>query len=157
MPICYASHQRRPQMNRAEFNQLRQLPDKRIDQNIEFRPTRGVSPNLVFEQVSVHNGLGWDVILNGTYKPDIPSVTFNFYLRGTGPICRLCVNGVVHREAGRTHKHDLRKDDDPRLNLPTAIARPDIDIGGQSVDDIWRKLCAEANIIHAGSLICPGG
>jgi hypothetical protein len=145
-------------MNRAEFTHLRELPGKRIDGDIEFRQVRGAAPNLVFDQVPIHNTLGWDVILNGTYKPHIPSVTFNFYLRGAGPICRLCVNGVVHRDVGRTHKHELIKDEDSRLNLPTAFRRAgDFDMHRQTVDSIWRQLCTEASIVHSGAIIYPEG
>ena len=65
---------------------------------------RDAKPNLIFDQIAVENSLGWDVLLNGTYKPDIPAISFNFVIRGVGPVCRIDVNGTIHGPAGRTHK-----------------------------------------------------
>ena len=141
-------------MNKNEFDQLRNLPGKVIAADIAFTAKKDAgSDNLVFEQVEVQNSLGWDVVLNGTYKPSIPSITFNFVLRGAGPVCRVCVNGTVHGDAGRTHKHDLRTENDPRLNLPTAVARPDLH--GRSVREVLAILCTQANINHTGALHDP--
>lgn len=143
-------------MNKSEFDQLRNLPGKVIAADIAFSERKDVgSDTLVFDQVEVQNSLEWDVVLNGTYKPSIPSVTFNFVIRGTGPICRVCVNGTVHGDAGRTHKHDLQTENDPRLNLPIAVARPDLN--GKSVREIWQTLCFQANISHTGVLKDPEG
>jgi hypothetical protein len=112
-------------MNRREFEQLRDLPDKEIRADIEFRRVTGAGPNLIFDGVPLENSLEWDVLLNGTYKPDIPAATFNFVVRGVGPVCRLDVNGTRHGQAGRIHKHDVTDEHDPRRNLPTVVARPD--------------------------------
>ncbi|HEX3872165.1 MAG TPA: hypothetical protein VHV77_17090, partial [Pirellulales bacterium] len=98
-------------MDRAGFEALRNLPDKQILSDIQFTLNRDSSPNLTFDEVAVDNSLGLDVILNGTYKPGIPSLTLNFRVRGVGPICRICVNGKSHGDAGRTHKHDLHTPD----------------------------------------------
>lgn len=140
-------------MERHEFEQLRNLPGKRITADITFVSMNGMGPNLVFEQVIVENSLGWDVVLNGTYKPGIPAITFNFVLKKVGPICRVDVNGTIHGAAGRTHKHDLQREDDPRLNLPTALPRPDL--VGKSAKDVWEILCKQANIMHVGKFNEP--
>ncbi|MEK7730121.1 MAG: hypothetical protein AAB354_17065 [candidate division KSB1 bacterium] len=142
-------------MTRQDFEKLRDLPNKKIASDISFEKKKETAPNFIFEQVPLENSLGMDVILNGTYKPAIPAVTFNFVLRGVGPICRLCVNGTMHKNAGRSHKHELLQDDDPRLNLPTAIARPDLE--GKSVKEIWETLCQQAGIMHTGKFIAPAG
>lgn len=65
-------------MNRIEFEQLRDLPGKVVKEAIEFKAVTHVSPNLIFEKVPVENDLGWEVLLNGTYKPHLPGVTYNF-------------------------------------------------------------------------------
>ena len=142
-------------MNRQEFLHLRDLPGKRITANIEWASPRDGKPNLIFEQVPLENSAGFDVVLNGTYKPDIPAITFNFVLLGIGPICRVDVNGTIHRDAGRTHKHDLRHEADPRRNLPTAIARADLE--GKTAWEVWLDLCEKANIEHTGSFNDPEG
>lgn len=133
---------------------LRNLPGKQITSDIVFELKQPTSPNLVFEEVKVDNALNYDVVLNGTYKPGIPSITFNFVLRGTGPICRVCVNGTIHPPVGRTHKHDLRKDSDPRNNLPAALARPDLE-NLPTVKEVWDILLQQANIKHTGTFHEP--
>jgi hypothetical protein len=139
-------------MNRLEFEQLRDLPGKIITEDIEFHLTQDTAPNFTFESVVVQNELNWNIVLNGTYKPKIPSVTFNFVLKGVGPICRFCVNGTFHPGSGRTHKHALGMDDDPRLNLPTAAP---IQFGGLSVSQIWQRVCQMSNITHNGVFTEP--
>lgn len=140
-------------MNRTEFEVLRDLPDKRIEADIFFDLKQPTSPNLTFEDVKVENSLNYDVVLNGTYKPGIPAITFNFVLRGTGPICRVCVEGTLHPGAGRTHKHDLRKESDPRNNLPIAVARADLE--RRSAKEVWDIVLQQANIRHIGTFTEP--
>lgn len=140
-------------MNREEFQRLRDLPDKIINTDINFELQNGLGPNLVFSQIRVENSQDLDIILNGTFKPDIPSVTFNFVLKGVGPICRVDVNGTIHGNAGRTHKHDLRRESDPRQSLPTAFARPDLE--GKTAREVWEILCEQAHIIHQGHFHDP--
>jgi len=142
-------------MNRREFEQLRDLPDKRVSADIVWTAPRDGKPNLIFEQVELENSLGLDVVIIGTFKPDIPSVTFNFVLRGVGPICRVDVNGTIHGDAGRTHKHDLRRETDPRNSVPTAVARADLE--GKSARGVWNDLCERAKIEHAGTFSDPQG
>jgi len=141
-------------MNKNEFDQLRKLPGKTIIDDITFSLKRGSgADNLVFDPITVANSLDHEVLLNGTYKPSIPSVTFNFVLRGTGPICRVCVNGVIHKDVGRHHKHEFTAETDPAGNLPFAIARQDLK--GKSVTEVWQILCKEANISHTGTFHAP--
>jgi hypothetical protein len=140
-------------MNRQEFEQLRDLPGKRITADIEFIANKSASPNLTFDSIRVENELGLDVFVNGTYKPGIPAFTFNFRVGQLGPICRVSVNNMHHKGIGRTHKNDLQDEADPRLNLPTAIARPDLE--GKSVEEVWRILCRQALIEHSGKFIVP--
>ena len=140
-------------MTRQEFQTLRDLPGKRIASDIVFKPASSGSSNLIFENVAVENEHGWDVIVNGTFKPGIPTVTYNFYVRSEGPICRVCVNGTSHAPGGRTHKHELRQESDQRQNLPTVIARPDLQ--GLSPKEIWDRLLDEAKIEHTGNFTNP--
>jgi hypothetical protein len=141
-------------MDRVEFEELRDLPDKTITADIEFLPNKSVSTTLSFE-VPVSNTTGYDLILNCSFVPDIPKLKLNFSIKGIGPICRIEVNGQVHRDAGRTHKHDLHNESCPRQNLPNAVARPDLDLSLSSPKDIWDLLCVEANITHIGDFKEP--
>jgi hypothetical protein len=142
-------------MNRTEFEQLRDLPDKAIEGDIVFIPSKNISTILECEQVKVLNSLGINLILNCTYIPDIPRLKFNFHVQGVGPICRVEVNGIVHREVGRTHKHYLVKESCPRKNLPEADPRPDLESLAHSPKAIWDKVCEQANIVHVGDFKEP--
>lgn len=136
-------------MDRAEFEQLRNLPDKEIKNDIVFHDEN--PSTLAFNDVMVSNSLGIELILNGVIKPDIPAYKFNFSVRGVGAICRVEVNSTIHKEAGRTHKHELRYESCPRQNLPYAVARPDLE--GMSLEEIWKTICTQALIKHSGKLI----
>ncbi len=142
-------------MTRLEFIQLRDLPGKTVEADIVWRSERGTRPNKIFNRILVKNSLGLEVWLNGTYKPVLPGITYNFVLVGTGPICRVVVNGPEHSGLGRTHKHDLQDptDSEPARNLPTAIARPDLD--GKNARQVWDVLCRQANILHRGKFHDP--
>jgi hypothetical protein len=133
-------------MDRAEFETLRDLPHKQVVDDITFTPKNATT--LVFQDVPVANALGLDLVLNGSFKPDIPAVKYNFSIKGVGPICRVDVNGSIHGTEGRTHKHDLQTDSCPRKNLPTAKARPDLE--RLTALQVWQKVCAMANIQHTG-------
>jgi hypothetical protein len=140
-------------MDRQAFEELRRLPDKVIRSDIRFAPERGFGGNSVFRDVTVENRLDWDVVLNGTFKPLLGAITFNFVVRGVGPICRVDVNGTIHREAGRTHKHELKQKEDPYRNLPFALPRPDL--VGRSAREVWTTLCHDASIHHEGNFFDP--
>lgn len=137
-------------MNRTEFEALRNLPDKIVAADIVFAQKN--STTLVFQDVAVSNSLGIDLVLNGSFKPDIPAVKYNFCIKGVGPICRpICridVNGSIHGNEGRTHKHDLRSESCPRNNLPHAQQRPDFE--NLTAKQVWTKICLMANIQHTG-------
>ena len=133
-------------MNRAEFEELRDLPNKEVMVDIAFTPKNATT--LIFQDVPVANSLGLDLILDGSFKPDIPAVKYNFCIKGIGPICRVEVNGRIHKSEGRTHKHDLQTDSCPRNNLPVAKARPDLE--RLTALQVWQKVCAMASIQHTG-------
>jgi hypothetical protein len=139
-------------MDQSEFQALRNLHEKRISSDILFLKTNSSGPNLVFENVVVENTDDLEVVLNGTYRPNLPSLTFNFVVSGIGPVCRLDVNGTIHDPVGRTHKHELIKESDPRKNLPTAFKRDDIDSVNLEINTVWNQLCIQANIEHTGAI-----
>jgi len=141
-------------MNHHEFQALRDLPDKQVRDDIRFSASRDNHHSLTFNKMVVHNTDGWTVMLNGTYKPGIGTISFNFVVQEAGgPVCRIDVNGTIHKNAGRTHKHDLTHDDDPRNNLPHAVARPDL--VGKTAQQVWDELCQQAQITHLGTFHPP--
>lgn len=108
---------------------------------------------LVFENAALKNPFDYDIVLNGSFNKKTGALKFNFLMRGVGPICRVEVNGAIHGDAGRTHKHDIRKDSDPRMDLPHAEARPDLI--GKTPKEVWEDLCKRAKIEHTGNFVDP--
>lgn len=140
-------------MTRREFENLRNLPDKKIFSDISFSEPEATSPVLIFENIQVDNSLSLDIRLNGKYNPIVDSLVFNFRVRGVGPICRLEINSTMH-SGSRTHKHALVHEDDPRRNLPTNVT-PRPELQGKLPAVIWRILCREARINHVGNFFDP--
>jgi hypothetical protein len=141
-------------MNRTDFLNLLALPGKRIDQDLVFDDVPTKAPNRVLRSVEVFNTGGVKVRLEGHYTPALESVTFVFVCpEAGGPICRVDVRGTNHKAQGRTHKHDLQRESDPRHNLPTAVARPDLEASDPSA--IWADLCSRAGIKHTGQFVDP--
>jgi hypothetical protein len=142
-------------MNRVEFEQLRDLSDKKIDGNIVFTNPKGARPVHVITPIAVQNSLGIDLLLQGSYNPEIRKLTIQFYVRGVGPICRFCINGRAHQNLGRTHKHDLQQEDDPGKNFPQAVARAEL--ANLSVPALWKTICEQAHLQHDGTFELPVG
>jgi len=141
-------------VDRYDFTQLLKAQGKEITADIEFVEDRRLPKEvLVFDNVSVRNYQDHDIVVNGRYDRRTKATVFNFVLRGEGPICRVEVNGLAHSEAGRTHKHELKNEGDPRKHLPYAAARPDLE--GKSPLEIWQDLCKRARIEHSGSFVDP--
>ncbi|OQX27541.1 MAG: hypothetical protein BWK80_04700 [Desulfobacteraceae bacterium IS3] len=140
-------------MNRLTFEKLRDLPDKEIRDDIFFKKEN--TNTLSFDNIRVHNSMGIDLLLNGKYKPDIPSIRFNFYVRGKGPICRIEVNSSIHKDSGRTHKHSLQKESCPRQNLP--YAEPRDDLKEKNAEQIWEIICNQSKIKHQGTFLASDG
>jgi hypothetical protein len=137
-------------LTRQEFTSLRDCA-KTITDDIFFKASE-IRDILELNELVVENEFGLELVLTGSYTPAIPTVTFNFSI-GREPICRVEVNGNVHRDAGRTHKHELRNENCSRQNLPTAFARPELE--NKSTKEIWKKLCEMANITHTGDFFAP--
>lgn len=139
-------------MTREEFELLRTHP-KRIEADIKFDFSKDARPALIFDKVPILNDLGYDLVMNGRFLAATNTLVFNVVLRHDGAICRVCVEGQIHDDAGRTHKHELRSKEDTRRNLPTAIARPDLNF--KRPKDVWDDLCERARIEHTGKFIDP--
>ena len=140
-------------MNRAEFETIRDLPGKAIRDDIAFIASKNTNPVMVFDGVAIENALGVDLVVNGHYHPKFGAVTYNFVDRSAGAICRVDVNGQVHKPAGRTHKHSVKSETDVRKHLPNADAAPHY--VGKTPREIWEMICAAANITHHGRFIDP--
>jgi len=141
-------------MTRAEFEALRDCPDKRIEADIRFVEQRPTRPLRIAEDLRVSNPDGVDLRLTITYNPLTGSKSVNVHVPGVGPVCRLEADSRLHPPAGRSHKQALVTEDCPRRNLPDEVGdRPALD--GSSVERLFRVFCKMANITHVGSFCSP--
>lgn len=141
-------------MKVSEFHELRNDASKYIDINIEFARAHKLKPHLLaFEGVKVHNSCGCEIQAGGTYNRILKRLVLYFTLADGRQICRLCVRGQVHKNAGRTHKHDITSDEDVENNLPHAKPRPELE--EKTPFEIWEDLCKRAKLQHYGTFHCP--
>ena len=140
-------------MDRAEFEALRDLPDKVIEEDIRFSRKKNLSPLHTAEDIKIRNGLGYDLRLTIKFNPETGSRNFNVHISGLGPICRLDVDDQAHHPAGRTHKHSLQQPTCPDLNLPFVEDRKSD--SGRSLEVLFSRFCKLANIEHRGQLFPP--
>ena len=143
-------------MNRTEFEALRDFPDKRIEGEIKFSQRRATQPNLVAEDIRIDNSTGSDLRMMVSYNPEVGCTSINVHLPGTGPICRLDIDGPKHRPAGRCHKHSVQGERCPNRNLPDGVINRD-ELSGCSVQEIFTTFCSDAHIDFAGEFHAPDG
>ena len=140
-------------MDRPEFEVLRDLPDKVIEEDIRFSKKKNLSPLFTAEDIRIVNSLGYGIRLTIKFNPETGSRNFNVHLSGLGPICRLDVDDQAHRPAGRSHKHALQQPTCPDRNLPFVEDRSSD--SGCSLEELFRRFCRRANIQHRGQFFAP--
>ena len=85
------------------------------------------------------------------YNTKTLSKTINIDLPGVGAICRLDVDGTIHKNVGRNHKHEFQSIKCLKRNLPTARSRDDL--AGKDMQEVFDHFCHEANIINPGKIL----
>ena len=141
-------------MNRAEFEALRDVPGKVITGDIKFPKRQATMPALMAENIAIENSAGVELRLNIMFNPEIGSKTFNVHVPGVGPICRLDVDGTVHRPAGRSHKHSVANPRCPDRNLPDGVVDR-ADLSGKTLRELFDTFCQMAQIRHDGAFVAP--
>lgn len=141
-------------MTRTEFEALRDLPGKKILDDIKFVERRPTAPLLVADDIPIENEHGIDARMSLTFNPDIPSLNINVHVLGVGPICRVDANGAPHRPAGRHHKHALQGEHCPRRNLPDGVVDMP-ELAGKTVRQLFERFCLMASIEHLGTFEAP--
>jgi hypothetical protein len=142
-------------MNRTEFEALRDMTGKRVIGDIRLAQSRATHPLMVAENIRIENADGVDLRMSVTHNPEIGSTTVNVHVPGTGPVCRLDIDGPAHRPAGRCHKHSLQSERCPSRNLPDDVADRG-DLSGKSAREVFEAFCAMARIVHEGTFVEPG-
>jgi len=141
-------------MDRDEFENLRNLPDKKIVDDIKFVEKPFRKPAMYCSDVRIHHTGEAGLKLDMTYNPAADSININVTSMGEGPICRLDVRSNKHGDAGRTHKHELTTNKDIANNLPNAQAMPNT-IEAMTPQQAFLEFCRLANIVFEGDFIDP--
>ena len=136
-------------MERIEFETLRDLSGKKITQDVKFRRSAPLRPNVIADDVVIENTAGTELRLTVHYNPERGSKTFNVHVPGVGPICRLDVDGPAHRPAGGTHKHSCQGPTDPNLR-DGVVDRPDL--SGKPLVELFSTFCQMAKIEFTGMI-----
>jgi hypothetical protein len=143
-------------MNRDRFEQLRDLPGKRIAGPITFSKKQATQPMLHADNISIDNSLGAPLKMNINYNPETGAKGINVVHVGEGPICRLDVDGAEHRDRGRSHKHRVEGDTSVRRHLADGVvARPEL--AGKPLREVFAIFCQQANITFEGEFAAPDG
>jgi len=139
-------------MDPVTFTTLRDIPDKRIEEDIKFQAKEYHAPSLYAKGIKILGAGDADLRMQITYNPEQDSININVTSVPTGAICRLDVRHTNHKEAGRTHKHIVVAEGDAPV-LPYAEARPDLD--ALTVKEAFDQFCEMANISHTGEFGDP--
>ncbi len=144
-------------MERAEFEQLRDLTGKTIDVDIVLKQKRERRSVYAMEDIQVNNNLGHDVRLKVEWIEPTDAKCINVIIKGLGPICRFDIDGNPHAPYGRNHKHSLKLVDcpSPEINLGRDVCNRD-DLSGLSIKELFTEFCKATNIVHNGSFINQG-
>ncbi|MBZ0273475.1 hypothetical protein K8I61_15660 [bacterium] len=138
-------------MNRTEFETLRDLPGKAIIEDIQLRFVR---PSIREHRgIRIRLPISPDLLMNISVNERTAKKVVNIVSRGTGPNCRLCVDGSIHGIAGRSHKHALQSEACPAKNLPYLNRRDDL--SGRNIRDIFDEMCHLGLINFRGNFILP--
>jgi hypothetical protein len=140
-------------MDRSEFESIRDIPNKRIVGELKLYRRGAVLESL---ELKIENELNVDLRLNVTLNPEAGGKKFNVHIPGIGPICRLEVDGLQHGEAGRSHKHALKKPECPRRNLHEDVT-PRPELAGKELQEVFVEFCRLANIECEGEFEIPAG
>jgi hypothetical protein len=141
-------------MNRADFEALRDMPGKIIEQDIRFSRRKALTPVMIADEVVVENAYGTELRLSLHFNTETGSKTINAYIQGAGPICRLDVDGTRHKDKGRSHKHALQSERCPDRNLPDDVTARE-DLSGKGMTEIFEEFCRIASIDFRGVFIPP--
>lgn len=142
-------------MNRKEFEHLRDMEGKVIRGDISFARKQATQPMLVAEKILIENPAGVPLAMNINFNPETGAKTLNVYSPAEGgPICRLDVDGKVHRPAGRSHKHSVQDEHSVRRHLREGVVDRS-ELSGKRVREVFEVFCREARIAHEGAFQPP--
>ena len=141
-------------ITQQEFETILADTTKRIEGNLAWRDDEDHSPAQQF-RAAVLSDDRHPLDILGRWNPKAEKLSFVLLYRGLGRIYGLDI-GVGHRNPTREriespHKHAWTDEfKDKRAYVP-----PDITAPWDEPVQVWLQFCAEARILHAGTLYHP--
>ena len=141
-------------LTNAEFESILNDESKRIDGDIDWQEDEDHSVSVEF-RAEVSSNAGWPLFIRGSYNRLIHALSYVMILKTTGPIYRLDLGKDHHNpecnQVGEKHKHRWSEQfRDKQAYVPEDITEPVTN----SVE-VWRQFCAEATLIHNGTMHEP--
>ncbi len=141
-------------LSNTEFQTILKDSSKRIEGDIVWEENEDHSPCWVF-RAEVLNDSGWPLFISGNHNPLLPRTSYHLIHRQVGRIYGLD-HGKEHRNPGRRlvgqkHKHQWEEATADKL----AYEPEDITAPADQPTEVWKQFCAEAAIMHRGSMSPP--
>jgi hypothetical protein len=141
-------------LSQTEFESILADKSKRIDNNVSWSEDEDHSPSVEFRQ-SVQSDAGYPLFVRGSYNALAQTLTFAIIHRGAGRIYALDLGKDHHnpdcRNVGEKHKHRWNEPvRDKEAYVPADITAPATDPIA-----VWQQFCAEASLVHNGTLEPP--
>jgi len=141
-------------MTPEEFDLFWREP-KCVNDDVVYSPVKDLPHWLEFERLVVLGSSREDICVGGTFNCRTGQITFSFSIQGKAQVCRYDVNGAVHKNEGRTHKHFIKSPRCVSRQLPHAVRRDDLI--GLTAPEVWVILCKEASLEHPRDFFDPKG
>lgn len=121
--------------------------------DIRFTTSKENASFLTSGSLAIENPILTSARLIIKYNPEVGSKIFLIVV-DEGAICRLCVDGTIHKPCGRSHKHRFGTPECPRQNLDRFVEdRPDL--SGRKVAELFAEFCTLSVITHRGIFTPP--
>ncbi|HPA46009.1 MAG TPA: hypothetical protein PK395_09620 [bacterium] len=138
----------------TEFDAILNNTSKRVEGDIVWVQDEDHSPSLEF-LAGVQSDAGWPLFVRGSYNPLIPALSYVLILKTTGRVYGLDLGKDHHNpqciQIGEKHKHSWTE----QFRDKEAYVSEDIMATASDPVAVWREFCAEANLIHNGTMRQP--
>jgi hypothetical protein len=137
-----------------EFDAILSDPNKRIEGDIAWEEDENRSSSVEF-LAEVHSEAGWPLFVRGSYNRLIPALSYVMILKTEGRVYGLDLGKDHHNptceQVGEKHKHRWEEQfRDKKAYVPNDITAPATD-----PVTVWRQFCAEAKLVHDGTMSKP--
>ena len=141
-------------LTNTEFEIILTDESKRIDGDIAWEEDEDHSSSVEF-RAEVKSEVGWPLFVRGSYNRLIHALSYVMILKTAGRVYGLDLGKDHHNpqceQIGEKHKHQWTE----RFRDKEAHAPNDITVTAMNPVAVWQQFCAEAKLIHDGTMNNP--